>query len=160
MESQFKCAFDQLINLAQLRPNPKNKNVHSAEQIERLAKIIAYQGQRSPIVVSNRSGFITKGHGRLEAIKALGWESAAVDFQDYDSEESEYSDMVADNAISLWSELDLGGINLDLQDIGPFDIDLLGLKDFTVDISEKTEKSKKQKKPIECPSCGHMIGGE
>lgn len=134
---KFNCAYDELVEVHKLIPNPKNPNKHSKEQIERLSKIIDYQGQRSPIVVSNQTGFITKGHGRLEAMKFLNWEKVAVDFQDYENEAQEYADIVADNAIAEWSNLDLAQINMDIVDFGPeLDLDNLGLKEFFIDPSE------------------------
>jgi hypothetical protein len=135
---KINCSHDSLVELHKLTPNPKNPNSHSDDQVERLAKIIDYQGQRSPIVVSNLSGFITKGHGRLLAIKMLGWESAAVDYQDYENEAQEYADIVADNSIAEWSNLDLSMINNDFVDLGPdLDLDFLGIKNFTIDRSFK-----------------------
>ena len=68
---KIDCAYDKLVPIENLIPNPKNNNRHSIEQIHRLAKIIMYQGMRSPIVVSNRSGFVIKGHCRLQALKEL-----------------------------------------------------------------------------------------
>lgn len=136
----FKCAHTDTVELHKLVPHPKNPNKHPQEQIERLAKIIDYQGQRAPIVVSNRSGFITKGHGRLEALKLLNWEKAAVDYQDYEDEAQEYADIVADNAIASWAELQLGQINVEMLDLGPdLDIDMLGIKDFVLEPIEKFE---------------------
>lgn len=137
---KINCAHDALVEIHKVTPNPKNPNEHSKDQIERLAKIIDYQGQRSPIVVSNRTGFITKGHGRLEAMKLLKWEKVAIDYQDYESEAQEYADIVADNAIAEWSVLDLSSINTEMLDLGPdFDIDLLGIKDFVLEPIEKFE---------------------
>lgn len=127
-----------LISVAELKPHPKNRNKHSAEQIERLAKILEYQGWRYPIKVSNRSGFITSGHGRLMAARKLGLAEVPVSFQDYASEEQEYADVQSDNAIAAWAELDLSGINLDLAQLGPdFDIDLLGIKGFEIDVADR-----------------------
>lgn len=152
---KFNCAHDSLVEIHKIVPNPKNPNTHSKEQIERLAKIIDYQGQRSPVVVSNRSGFITKGHGRLEAMKYLKWEKVAVDYQDYDDEAQEYADIVADNAIAEWSALDLSSINLEMLDLGPdFDVDLLGLKDFVI---EPVEKFEPQADEDEVPEVIHSI---
>ena len=102
---QFNCSYTELVNISKLIPNPKNANKHPPKQIERLAKIIDFQGQRSPIVVSKRSGFITKGHGRLLAMHKLGWTEVAVDYQDYLSEALEYADMIADNEIARWALL-------------------------------------------------------
>lgn len=134
----FKCSHDAQVNISEVRPNPKNPNEHSQDQIERLAKIIKYQGQRSPIVISKLSGLVVKGHGRLEAMKLLGWSKVAVDYQDYEDASQEYADVIADNAIAEWSVLDLKSINIEAMDLGPdFDLDLLGLRSFVVDPNDK-----------------------
>ncbi len=156
------CAYDELVKISALNPHPKNRNKHSSDQIERLTKIIKYQGIRSPIKVSRRSNLITAGHGRLEAFKALKLKTVPVNFQDYDSEEQEYADIQSDNAIALWAELDLMGINIDLHAlVSDFDIDLLGIKDFVLDMSDRrfdpsdsTSADKEQKK---CPHCGEAL---
>lgn len=129
-----------MVRIKDLKPRPNNRNHHPDDQIERLIKIIKAQGFRRPLIVSTRSGFIVCGHGRLEAAKRLGLSQVPVIYQNYESDEIEYADHIADNSLQLWSELDLSGINSDIGDLGPeFDIDLLGLKDFTVDVSEKGE---------------------
>lgn len=120
----------QLVRLDSIRPNPKNRNDHSQEQIERLAKIIEFQGFRNPLIVSNRSGYLIAGHGRLLAAKKLGMEVVPAMFQDFETEEQEYAAGVSDNSVASWAELDLKGIHLDLGELGPFDLDLLGIKDF------------------------------
>jgi len=133
-KEKIECAFDEMVPVHKLVVNPKNPNKHPDKQIEMLAKIIDYQGQRAPIVVSSRSGFITKGHGRLAAIQKLGWERCAVDFQHYDDEAQEFADMIADNKVALLSEHDdemfkLEALNLQL-DVNGFDLDLLGVPDL------------------------------
>ena len=128
---KVECAYDELVELHKLQPNPRNPNKHPEKQIEMLAKIIDYQGQRAPIVVSTRSGFVTKGHGRLAALQKLGWEKAAVDFQEYDSEAQEHADMIADNKIAELADSDPLMINeLALEMPEGFDFELLGIEDF------------------------------
>lgn len=135
---RIHCQYSELVKVKSLKQHPKNRNKHSPEQIDRLVKILEYQGWRYPIKVSNRSEFITSGHGRLMAAIKMGLKEVPVSYQDYDSDEQEYADVQSDNAIASWSELDLSGINLDIADLGPdFDIDLLGIKNFTLDISDK-----------------------
>lgn len=152
------CRYDELVDPHSLKPHEKNRNKHSKEQIERLAKILEYQGQRAPVVVSRLSGCIVKGHGTTEAVKELGSEKIAVVYQDFPDADAEYAFMTSDNAIAEWAELDLSGINADLADLGPdFDLELLGIKDFTLDVSEKEPASKKEKEPKTCPNCGEMI---
>ena len=130
-----------MVSVKELKPNPLNRNSHPKDQVERLAKILEYQGWRYPIKVSKRSGLITSGHGRLEAAKLLKLKEVPVSFQDYADEAQEYADLTADNAIASWSELDLSGINSDIVDLGPdFDLDLLGIKDFGIDPADKTEE--------------------
>ena len=77
------CAFDELVPVEKLVPNPRNPNQHPEAQVALLAKVITHQGWRAPIVVSTRSGFIVAGHGRYEAAKVLGLESVPVDYQEF-----------------------------------------------------------------------------
>jgi hypothetical protein len=96
---------------------------------------------RSPIVVSNRSGFITKGHGRLEALQKLGWTKVPVDYQDYENDAQEYADIIADNEIARWAVTDLSLVNADIIDFGPdLDIEMLGMQDFTIEPAEKYDE--------------------
>lgn len=133
---EIKSKEIKVIPISDIVPNPKNRNSHSEEQIERLCKIIQYQGFRTPLIISNQSGQLVAGHGRLEAAKKLGMTSLPVIFEDFENSDQEYAANVSDNSIASWAELDLAGINADLADLGPFDIDLLGIKDFHVDVSE------------------------
>ena len=132
------CSHDKLVDYTQLIPNPKNPNIHPEKQVKLLAKIIRHQGWRQAITVSNRSGYIVKGHGRLEASKLLAENSeerdfrVPVDFQDYKDEASEYADMIADNRIAELAEIDLelmDGLLLDpiFED---FDIELTGFDEL------------------------------
>lgn len=102
------CAHTRLVPLSELdgKRNPKNPNTHSAAQIAAIAAVFEANGIRAPIVVSNLSGLITKGHGRLEAAFLLGYESFPVDFQDYADANAELSDMLADNHLAELSEID------------------------------------------------------
>lgn len=131
------CKYDELVKCSALKPHPKNRNKHPDDQIDRLAKILKYQGIRAPIVVSKRSGKIVKGHGTLQAIKKNGWEQAPIVVQDFEDDDQEWLFVQSDNAIAMWAELDLKGINADLSELGPFDIDLIGIKDFEVEPLDK-----------------------
>lgn len=160
MTEIFNCAYDELVDVSKLVPNPKNNNKHPKSQIERLAKIIDFQGQRLPVVVSNRSGFIVKGHGRLEAIKKLGWAKCAVDYQDYESEAQEYADMVADNQIATWAEFDAQMVLDELPSLD-IDLDMLGMVEIPSINVEPEEDVEEEFKEIEkqlcrCPACGHI----
>lgn len=100
------CAHDAIVPIEKVIPNPRNPNTHPAEQIKLLGRIIQAAGWRQPITVSNRSGFIVKGHGRLLAAKKAGLTEVPVDYQEYANEAEEYADLIADNRLAELSEID------------------------------------------------------
>ena len=130
-----------MIDPAALVSNPRNPNKHPESQIEILARVIKSQGWRSPIVVSNRSGFIVKGHGRLAAAMLLGEKSVPVEFQEYETEASEWADLIADNRIAELSETnhdELKKLMTELRD-QDFDLDLTGFSGSELDSWLKNE---------------------
>ena len=152
-----------MVPLSEIKLDPKNRNKHPKEQIERLAAIIEYQGFRNPVVISNRTGYLKAGEGRFLAAKKLKLKEIPATFQDFDSEEQETAYGISDNAIANWAELDLSGINADIPDLGEnFNIDLLGIKNFTLDPevieiennSEELMQEDFDNFQHECPKCG------
>ena len=161
---KIMCLYDALIDPIELKDNPKNRNKHGQDQIERLADIYKYQGIRHPIIVSRLSGFIVAGHGRKLAAIRAGVAEMPVVFQEFESAEQEYAFIQSDNAIALWADLDLSGINSDMEFFGPdFNIDMLGIHNFTLDLAEKLfDPSLDDDEPEEklvktCPHCGEKL---
>jgi DNA modification methylase len=123
-----------------LLKHPKNPNKHPKDQIKRLSQIIEYQGWTYPINVSNLSGYINCGHGRLEAAKLKKWTEVPVKFIDFENQDQEYAAMVSDNAIAEWADLDFSFINDEIAELGPdFDIEMLGLLNFEIDKLDPVE---------------------
>lgn len=123
------CAYDRMVPLGELRKNPRNPNTHPPEQIRLLGKIIRDRGWRAPISVSNQSGYIVRGHGRLAAAELLGETQAPVDFQDYASPDDELADLLADNLVADFSTLDAFYLENIRQELAShdFDLELAGL---------------------------------
>jgi ParB-like chromosome segregation protein Spo0J len=92
--------------IAEIQPHPRNPNRHPEYQIAMLSRIILSTGWRNPIVVSALSGYVTKGHGRLQAAKHAGLTHCPVSVQEYASQSEEHADMIADNRLSELSEMD------------------------------------------------------
>lgn len=130
------CLYDEALPLEKIIPNPKNPNHHSEEQVKLLSKIIKAQGWRAPIVISNRSGFIVKGHGRLMAAQYGEFEYAPVEYQDYASEAEEYADLVADNRLAELSEINESELSDILKTLTDTDIDM----DLTGFVDEELDK--------------------
>lgn len=119
------CRFDEVRKVADLVENPDNPNRHPQSQIERLAEVIKLAGWRAPITVSDLSGMIVKGHGRLAAAKLAGLEEVPIEIQHYDTLEHERADMIADNHLAELADLDgeaLSGLLSDLQEAGSLDM--------------------------------------
>jgi hypothetical protein len=159
---KINCVHDELLKLSDCKPLERNPNKHSEEQIERLMKLLEYQGQRRPIILDRKDNTVVAGNGTLEAIKRLGWEKIAVNFQDFESDEQRFAFTVSDNAIAKdsWTSLDFSTINQDFLEFGPFDIEMLGIKDFSIEPLEKfdledqskEEKNKKFLLQVELPN--------
>lgn len=130
-----------LVSPKELAFHPKNMNVHSKEQISRLIKLIEYQGFRVPVIVQKGTNLVVSGNGRLEAALQMKLEKIPVIYQEFESEAQLYAFIVSDNAIASWAELDLDMIKNELTNLDELDIDLLGIEDFTIDLS-KTEEGK------------------
>ena len=149
---EIKSKEIKIVDIDLIIENPKNPNRHSEDQIKRLTKLIKNTGFRSPLIVSNKSGFLIVGHGRLAAAKAIGMKTVPVIFEDFKNEADEYAFMCADNAIAEWSELDLSQIGTDILDFGPeFDIEELGMKNFSLlnfkeDSDEENEEDSDENK--------------
>ena len=167
------CAYDELVPLEKLVPNPRNPNQHPASQVALLAKVIAHQGWRSPIVVSKRSGFIVSGHGRFEAATVLGLSKVPVDYQDFPTDADEWAYLVADNRLSELAEADSESLKEILRELqaNDFDIDLVGfdvdaLAGLLADQPEPTPpedfKSVDEDLPTEyqCPRCQYRWSGK
>lgn len=138
-EVMIHCLYDKLVDPKELKDHPLNRNKHGDDQIERLSKLYKYHGIRHPIMISNVTGYIVAGHGRKLAAIRAGIEHVPVVYQDFDNSDQEYAFIQSDNAIANWAELDFGAINMDLQNLDPsFNIDNLGIKNFTLDYSEKS----------------------
>lgn len=125
------CAYDEIVDIAKVVPNPKNPNTHSEKQLKLLAQIIKGTGWRNAITISRRSGYIVKGHGRLAAAAMLGAEQVPVEYQNYESEAAEHADMVADNRIAELAENDNEKLAEVLSEIS---------KDGTMDLTGYTDQ--------------------
>ena len=148
---KINCSYTKLVPIEELVKHPKNPNTHTPRQIDLLAKIIKMSGFRSPIVVSKRSGFIVKGHGRLESAIKAGLKQVPVDIQEYESEAEEYADMIADNRIAELSEMNPDTLIELIGELGEvdFDVDLTGFEEYDIDqlidgIGEEKKEEKKE----------------
>jgi len=124
-----------LVSIEEIVENPRNPNKHDANQLNLLAKIIEFQGWRLPIVVSNRSGFIVRGHGRLLCARQMGLKSVPVSYQDYANEAQEHADLIADNRIAELAEIDRSQLKnlIEELDTGELDLNFTGFDNASLE---------------------------
>ena len=137
------CAYDEVVSIDNIKPNPKNPNMYPDEQIRLLADVILKTGVRAPITVSKLSGLIVKGHGRLEAAKVAGLKEFPVEYQVFKDNEEEMSALLADNKIAELAEIDNEKLKEIFNDFEFEDLSITGfseeeLKELT-EIFEETE---------------------
>ena len=82
--------------------NPRNND----KAVPRLMELLKAHGQRSPLVVWRKNGVIYKGNTTYKAIKALGWPTVVVTYQDFPSESAARAYGISDNVSGEWSEWD------------------------------------------------------
>lgn len=130
---RYECRYDELVEIGNIQRNPSNPNRHSTEQIQRLARVIERNGWRNPLVVSRRSGYLVKGEGRLLASLSLGLEVVPVEYQDYATDDEEWSDLIADNKMSELSEQDRESLKVVVSKMETVDYSATGFSQSEID---------------------------
>ena len=118
------------ININDLKPYEKNAKLHPRKQIEQIKNSIEQFGMNDPIGVWGDENIIVEGHGRLEAVKELGFSEVECIRLDHLTDEERKAYTLAHNQINMNSGFDfdiLGGelddiLNIDMEDFG-FDFD-------------------------------------
>jgi hypothetical protein len=105
------CSFTKIAPASSLKPDPENPKKHPGRQLDRYELVVAGNGVkpgngwRRSIVVSDRSGCITKGHGAWQMANRRGWD-VPIEIQHYQSRAEEVRDILADNHLAELAETD------------------------------------------------------
>ena len=121
-------------NINDLKKYHKNAKKHPKEQVNRIANSIKEFGMCDPIGVWGKDNLIIEGHGRLMALKKLGYTKAPIIRLDHLSEEQRKAYTLAHNK-SAESEWDFEILSDELKSI--VDIDMM---DFGFDLSLEDEE--------------------
>ena len=117
--------------ISEIKPYGNNAKIHTAEQIEQIAKSIREFGFNDPIAISN--GVIVEGHGRLLAGQKLGIEELPVIRLDGLTEAQRRAYTLIHNQLTLNSDFDLDTLNSELEDLQSLDDFELDFADFGFD---------------------------
>jgi DNA modification methylase len=72
------------VPVTHLRLDPDNARTHPEKNLEAIRGSLVEYGQRTPLVVNRRTGFVEKGNGTLQAALSLGWTHLAAIFVEDD----------------------------------------------------------------------------
>lgn len=125
--------------VADLMPALRNARTHSKKQIQQLAASIRQFGFINP-VLTDATGGIVAGHGRIEAAKLLGQEHVPTIRLDHLSEAERRAYIIADNRLAELAGWDKDLLAVELGELANleinFDIEITGFD--TLDIEKMT----------------------
>ena len=119
------------LKIGKLKPYEKNAKIHTKEQIEQIKASIEQFGMNDPIAVWGEQNLIVEGHGRLEALKQLGYEEVECIRLDHLTDEERKAYTLAHNKLTMNTDFDFNLLDAELSEI--IDIDM---SDFGFDFSD------------------------
>lgn len=121
--------------LASLRARAGNARTHTKSQIKQIARSIERFGFTNPVLI-NDAGEILAGHGRVEAARLLGLETAPTLCLSHLTPAEQRAYVLADNKIALNAGWDRELLALELQGLVDldFDVELTGFSLAEIDL--------------------------
>ena len=123
------------VSIDKIKPYQRNARKHDSKSIEVIANSISEFGMADPIAVWGKENIVIEGHGRLLALKQLGYDKAPIIHLDYLTDEQRRAYTLAHNKTAEFSEWDMELLTDEAESI--FNIDL---SDFGFDLSEYEEE--------------------
>jgi site-specific DNA-methyltransferase (adenine-specific) len=127
--------------VSELIPYINNSRTHSEEQITQLISSIKEFGFTNPILLAPDNSIIA-GHGRLQAVKRLGYEEVSCIVISGLTKTQIKALIIADNQLALNAGWDLEKLSVEVEGLQDedFNIDILGFNnDFIKDLLKKDE---------------------
>lgn len=139
----------ELINIDEIIPYENNAKLHPEEQIEQIKKSILEFGNNDPIAI-DKNNVIIEGHGRLLALKELGYKEVEVIKLGHLTEEQRKAYTLIHNKLTMNTDFDIEILESELAainiiDMSDFDFDLdIEMEEATIDddydVEEKLEQ--------------------
>ncbi len=151
------------IALDKITPYENNARRHAVDDVEAIKNSILKFGMNDPIGVWGERNIIVEGHGRLAALKELGYEEAPCIRLDKLTDDQRKAYALAHNKTAELSAWDFDKLEAELSDLADnFDMTAFGFtmpdEDVNIDdFFEESEKKPKEPKMITCPHCGGVF---
>lgn len=105
------------IPIGEITPYENNAKIHTEEQIEQIKKSIEEFGMNDPIGIWGKDNIIIEGHGRLMALKELGWDEVPVIRLDDLTDEQRRAYTLIHNQTTMNTGFNIDILNEELQSI-------------------------------------------
>ena len=123
----------ELLPVSSLKPYENNAKIHTHEQVEQIMRSIQEFGFNDPIAV-DENGMIIEGHGRLLAVKELGWKEVECIRLDGLSEDQKKAYIHIHNQLTMNTGFDMDVLEAELKSIEGIDMAFFGFDmDFEID---------------------------
>ena len=154
--------------VSELIPYINNSRTHSEEQITQIVSSIKEFGFTNPILIDKDNSIIA-GHGRLQAIKRLGYEEVPCILISGLTKTQIKALIIADNQLALNAGWDLEKLSVEIEGLKEdnFDLKILGLKDDflkneipnfePVGFNEQGKLDELEPKFVKCPKCNNSF---
>ena len=117
----------EVLKIKDLKPYAKNAKKHPKKQIEKIANSIEAFGMNDPIGIWGKDNLIVEGHGRVEALKQLGYDEVPCIRLDHLNDEERRAYTLAHNKVAE-SDWDFDLLNEEIDDILSFDMEDFGFE--------------------------------
>ena len=134
------------IKIEKLKPYEKNARKHQKEDVETIKASIKEFGMCDPIGIWGEKNIIVEGHGRLMALKELGYEEVPCIRLDFLSDEQRRAYALAHNKTAEMSDWDFDLLDSELDNI--LDIDMTN---FGFEIEEEEQEVTEDDYEVEIP---------
>ena len=124
----------ELINIDEIIPYENNAKLHPEEQIEQIKKSILEFGNNDPIAI-DKNNVIIEGHGRLLALKELGYKEVEVIKLGHLTEEQRRAYTLIHNKLTMNTDFDIEILESELAAIN-----IIDMSDFDFDLSIEAEE--------------------
>ena len=130
----------EVLKIKDLKPYAKNAKKHPKKQIEKIANSIEAFGMNDPIAI-NKDNLIIEGHGRVEALKQLGYDEVPCIRLDHLNDEERRAYTLAHNKVAE-SDWDFDLVNEEIDNIFSFDMEDFGFEFVDEEKNKKDTQNK------------------
>ena len=138
----------EIIHIDEIIPYENNAKIHTDEQIEQIKKSILEFGNNDPIAI-DKDNIIIEGHGRLIALKELGYKEVEVIKLEHLTEEQRKAYTLIHNKLTMNTGFDMDLLIQELENIHNIDMEDF---DFELDIEElESDEVEEDEYEVELP---------